>query len=437
MPLFFTKETKNKKEVYTDLDGAGIIYPYVANKKWNSVFRVEAKLKTNVNLIYLEDAVKEMKRKYPYFFSCISSRGTKYVLKKGYSTNVIYKNAPMCRPFELEDGETLIRVVYTNDSVGVEFFHALTDGHGAQVFFNELLKEYFNIAFSDYGYDNQRLNTLPVNEELLRLNDIFDDIYSLGGKSVGRFTSKAYQFSEKAKDDFYCESISVSLPALKLAAHKHSLSVSQYLCAVQTVAIIKSENVKNKKVRISVPVDLRKFFDFPTARNASLYALIEADTRKNMSFDELCASVKSQFKSEFTHDKMQNLAYSNVKLSKLKAYKMLPIPLKKVALNIGFTSFGENQFTSTLTNLGSFKPDSAVENVVSGVYFVLGRQKTKPLNLAVTTYGSETQIVVSSEINSSGFVGAFREILLSDGVPSAVSGIGNVVKIIDSADFVS
>lgn len=48
MPVFFTKEIKDKNEKYTDLDGAGIIYPYVANKDWNSVYRVEARLKATV-----------------------------------------------------------------------------------------------------------------------------------------------------------------------------------------------------------------------------------------------------------------------------------------------------------------------------------------------------------------------------------------------------
>lgn len=50
MPVFFTKELKDKNEKYINLNGAGIIYPYVANKKQNSVYRIEAVLKTKVNL---------------------------------------------------------------------------------------------------------------------------------------------------------------------------------------------------------------------------------------------------------------------------------------------------------------------------------------------------------------------------------------------------
>lgn len=97
MPVFFTKEIKDKNEKYTDLDGAGIIYPYVANKDWNSVYRVEARLKTTVEFTKLEEAVKIMRSKYPYFFSRISTHGKKYVLKRAYCSNIIYKNAPLGR----------------------------------------------------------------------------------------------------------------------------------------------------------------------------------------------------------------------------------------------------------------------------------------------------------------------------------------------------
>lgn len=143
MPVLFTKPLRDKNEKYIEPDGAGIIYPYVANKYWNSVYRVEAKLKLRVDIAALESAVKEMKNKYPYFFSCVGIHGKKYVLKSGCLGGVLVENAEMCRPFDLKNRDTLLRVVYTLDTIGVEFFHGITDGHGAQLFLDELLK---NIA---------------------------------------------------------------------------------------------------------------------------------------------------------------------------------------------------------------------------------------------------------------------------------------------------
>lgn len=427
MPLFFTKEIKSKN--YIDLDGAGIIYPYVANKEWNSVYRIEAQIKTAVDFLALESAAKEMKRKYPYFFSVISKHKSKYVLKKGYTSNIIFKDTQLCKPFDLFNGEPLIRILYTQNTISAEFFHGLTDGHGAQVFFNELLKEYCNIVFSKYSYDCPKIDELPKCEELLKTDDIYSHIYEQGGKSVSRFLSKAYQFEQNEQTALTAFNINASSSALKAAAHKYGTSITQYLCAVELAAIIKTQNVKDKPIRISVPVDIRKFFDFASIRNASLYFLVEINPDEATDFKKLITSVKEQFEKNLTKENMQNLAYSNVKCAKMKAFNMLPISLKKVALNIGYTSFGENQFTSTLTNLGIAKLDSKVKNLVSNAYFVLGKEKTQPLNFTVTTYNERVNIVLSSVIKSNELIQTVRNIFADDGIASARESLTAPIKI--------
>lgn len=205
-----------------------------------------------------------------------------------------------------------------------------------------------------------------------------------------------------------------------------------YLCAVQIYSILKCKNVKNKAIRISIPVDIRKFFDFNTVRNASLYFLVEINPDKVTDFKSIVDSVKEQFNKNLTKEKMQDFAYSNVKCAKMKAYNLLPINLKKAVLNVGYTTFGENQFTSTLTNLGIFELGKSVKNIVSSVYYVLGEEKTKPLNLSVSTYENETKIVVSSTIESIDFIKTMCEILLCDDIVCDIESIEkplNITKI--------
>lgn len=202
-----------------------------------------------------------------------------------------------------------------------------------------------------------------------------------------------------------------------------------YLCAVQIYSILKCKNVKNKAIRISIPVDIRKFFDFNTVRNASLYFLVEINPDKVTDFKSIVDSVKEQFNKNLTKEKMQDFAYSNVKCAKMKAYNLLPINLKKAVLNVGYTTFGENQFTSTLTNLGIFELDKSVKNIVSSVYYVLGEEKTKPLNLSVSTYENETKIVVSSTIESIDFIKTMCEILLCDDIVCDIESIEKPINI--------
>lgn len=424
MPVIFTKEIKNKSEKYLDLDGAGIIYPYVAEKAWNSVYRVEAHLKYHVVFTALEDAVKEMKRKYPYFFMRLGTHGKKYVLKDGYSSNVIFKDAPLCRPFDLQGKETLLRVVYSQNTIGVEIFHSITDGHGAQMFFTELLKEYCKNVYSNYNFSSAEKTPLVFNEKLKDTSDIYHEIYKLGGKNVNRLLSSSYQFPKKSELNLTAKSINISFASLKATAHRYGVSVSVYLCAVQIAAILRTQPVKNKAIRISVPVDIRKFFDFDSCRNGALYFLVSVKPNEIKNFETLIRIVCKQFEENLTKDNLQNLAYTNVKTAKLKAYTLLPLSMKKAVLKIGYNRFGENQFTSTLTNLGIFNLDNSMKEIISDVYFILGKQKTKPVNLAVTTYESQTRIVVSSVYDSARLISAIREILISDGIESTTEELG-------------
>lgn len=130
-------------------------------------------------------------------------------------------------------------------------------------------------------------------------------------------------------------------------------------------------------------------------------------------------SVKEQFEKELTEEKMKNLAFTNVKTAKLKAFQMLPIPLKKFVLNIGYTAFGEDQFTSTLTNTGVIDLNDNLKSIVSDAYFVLGKQKTKPINIALSTYNSTAKLMVSSVYENETFTETLCELMNVLGISSS------------------
>ena len=74
MPIFIAANPKKLRKDYTDLDGAVIIYPYVATDEWNSVFRMEAELKADLDEEALRDAVEKMQHLFPYYFSTLGVR---------------------------------------------------------------------------------------------------------------------------------------------------------------------------------------------------------------------------------------------------------------------------------------------------------------------------------------------------------------------------
>lgn len=409
--LNILSKTESKAvESYTELDKAGIIYPYVAKRDWNSVYRVEAKLGSRLELDALKAAVSELRNRYPYFFSSLAKKNRRFVLTQADSSSVLCENIyPVCRPFDLESSHPLIRVIYDDFTVAIEMFHTLTDGHGAVRLFKALLE-----AYASHRSDNNILRLQKKQSEsdpLSELGDIYEKFSETGGKNVSRFMTKAYQF--KGLNDFALRNdcVEVSADKLKAAAKSKGVTLTVFACAVQIAAILLTEKTGRKEVRISVPVDIRRFAEAETARNGALYIIVGVKRKNVKTFDDILMSVKEQFNKELTREKMQNLAYTNVQTAKLKAFDLLPLRLKKFVLNIGYVAFGENQFTSTLTNIGILDPDGSIASIADDAYFILGKQKTKPVNIALSTYNGKVKFMISSTCECESFVNCVKALL--------------------------
>lgn len=404
----------NKKTIKShslDLDSAGIIYPYVANRNWNSVYRIEAELKEPVDSAALRQAVNDLRNNYPYFFMTLDKTETKYILRDcSFVSDTVYNNfGVVCKPFDLESGKSLVRFIYGKNKIILEMFHSITDGHGAMELMKALLSRYKRA--SD-GLKSVSCEAFCENQSLLESrDDIFDELYSRGGKNISRILSSAYQIKRLKPTDLQYKTLELPCRQVVDSAHLYGVSVAVLICALQIKAIVMSQKNIRGSIRISVPVDLRKIFSFSSCRNSSLYFLVSVKPEETAVFSDLLENVKKQFQQNITAENMQNSAYTNVSSAKLKAFKMLPVPVKKAILKFGYTHLGENQFTATMTDIGVVKFNEDIGKIVDNVYFVLGKQKTKPINIAVTTYNDIVRLVVSYDTDCSDFLDALNSLI--------------------------
>lgn len=402
-------------EVYTKentiaLDGAGIIYPYVANKDWTNSYRVQVTLNDKVSVPALEKAVKEMFDLYPYFFSHIVKVKNEYRLAPGVRYDIICPDEGICRPFDLTSDKPLIRLACDGNKIGFEVFHSITDGAGAKAFIDELLLKYEKILNKN---TTEYYKTNPNDDAFLtQTSDFYKDIYKYGGEEVSRFIPTSLRIGKGEKRiPLKVDKIFLDVGAFIKCAKSYNVTMTMLLCAFQICAIMEAYPDKNRKIRISVPVNIRKFYEENSCRNASLFVLIEHDPKSNMSFEELLASIKKQFGEQFTKENMQNMSYTNVKTADVPIFKILPMWLRRIVLKIGYDHLGENQFTSTLTNIGRMDVSGALGGFVRDVHFVMGTQNVNPLNLTVTSFSGVMHIVVSSSVDSSKFLDAFNKLL--------------------------
>lgn len=94
----------------------------------------------------------------------------------------------------------------------------------------------------------------------------------------------------------------LDIPCAKLlsAARSYGVTAAVLLCAMQIKAIADSRDNIRGRIRISVPVDLRRVFPLSSCRNSSLYFLVSVKAKETADFLQL-----------------QNAAYTNVSNAKL------------------------------------------------------------------------------------------------------------------------
>lgn len=405
------KRTVNVNDI-TEFDGAGIVYPYVATKSWNSVYRIEAVLRKTPDVNAIKQAVAELRKNYPYFFSTTVETEKRIALVPSKGNETVFRSDGIkCKPFDLKNGTPLIRFVYSTDKISLEMFHSLTDGHGGIELMKEFLRQYVRFAgIADCGKQEYAPGACDLNNLSDTFADIYDHISMPDAGKAGRFMTDAHQFDRTEEIPLAVDIIKIPFEKLHAAAHRYGVTVAVLLTAIHIKAIFESEKLIGKKVRISVPVDIRRYFGSSSCRNSSLYILVEADRHDAQDFKGLLEYVKLQFAEGLKPEKLFAMAKANVGQARMKAFTALPLIMKKGILKFGYSHLGENQFTSTLTDIGPIKLDFEGSDIVKDIYFVLGKQKTKPVNIAVTTYDGILKLVVSHTVECYAFLEALRKV---------------------------
>ena len=133
------------------LDNAALIFPAVRNSRWVNTFRLSADLKDPVDPGVLQQAVEDLMPRFPSFYLRLGTGLFWYFLEE-------VKEVPKVRPeyaYPLthmsvkEQRRCCFRVLYHEKRVAVEFFHVLTDGSGALIFFKNLLAQYIWLRYGE------------------------------------------------------------------------------------------------------------------------------------------------------------------------------------------------------------------------------------------------------------------------------------------------
>ncbi|MCL2546428.1 MAG: hypothetical protein FWE06_04445 [Oscillospiraceae bacterium] len=353
---------RNAPTDWLRLDNAAKIYPATHTEEWSAVFRVSVTLTHEIDPLILDQSIAASLRRFPSLYVQMRRGLFWYFLDKppqSLQVRAMRESEPPCRP--LRDAEGVVfRVLYYGKRISVEFFHVLTDGLGALTYLKALTADYLTrMGLLDKPQEGiLSLNEDPMPREWEDSFLRYADPHAKGSWAE----TPAWQAPGQPLCDGALTQCLMSVAELKMAAKANGVTITEYLGGLILYAL-HSHCTDNRPVKLSVPVNLRKFFPSKTLRNFSSYVNVMLnENAENMA--DVCAEVRRQLREQATKETLRHRMSLNVNSERNVLIRLAPLTVKNMALRAAFVLYGERLFTSTLSNLGGVVlPDDMAAHV--------------------------------------------------------------------------
>ncbi len=408
------------------LDNAALIYPSSMSRRWSAIFRLSAQLSEPVDPKILEAAVRVTIKRFPLIALRLRRGFFWYFLEEIDDVPPVLRDvANPCTPIDTKNEQGyLFRIRYHDNRIALEFFHVLTDGTGGLCFLKTLIAEYLTLR---YGI------TIPRGGDILDCTESADpgeteDSFSKYARkaTLPRNEMSAYHLRSPDDDAEHSLIIAGIIPADRIrdVAKRYNVTVTEYLVARLILAIRDvqkteiSRRRRNQKVKVAVPVNLRKYYPSKTLRNFSSFVNPGILPIYGEYTIEQAANRIKHLMGLDTDEKLINARFSkNVSDQRSNLIRLIPLFLKNPTLRIAHWMNGDRVSSTTLSNLGLVKLPDEIAPYVDRMDFILGPLRYNPVASACVTCNNKMVFTFTSTINSTAVQRNFFTALVKDGVP--------------------
>ena len=391
------------------LDTAALIFPAVANKDWCNVFRLSATLTEDVDPAILQRAADEMKARFPSFFVGLRKGFFWYYLEESQQHVTVQPDFayPLTFMSRRELRQNCLRILYYRNRIAVEFFHSLTDGHGGSVFLCSLTARYLELRYGLVIPKNDLIRALDVPPDPEELEDSF--LKNAAPAAASRREERSYHLSGTREKNGYRHLTTgiVNTKEMLALAHQYGVSVTAFLAAVMAQSVIGIQDARRPKkrqrpVKITIPVDMRRLFGSRTLRNFALVLNIGVDPRfGDYSTEELSKIIWHKLCADATKQNMAGMIAANVEPQQLTVLRLAPVFLKDIVLDMVYSQSGEGGGSLCISNLNRIELPENMRPYIERMEFIIGPQRSYPNNCSVVSCGEKTYINMIRNIKES------------------------------------
>lgn len=407
------------------LDNYAKLFPLASTKKYSSVFRISITLKEKIDPKILEKAVKISLKKFKLFKVRMRQGIFWYYFESNPKSVVIEEEHDYpCKYIDLPaNNDYLFKITYFDCKINLDIFHCLTDGNSALHFLKEIIYNYIEIV---------HFNSKNISEEGERkVNYDSVDSYAqnfnkkLKGEGKGK---KAYVLTGRnlipgvvAATHEY-----INATQLKEQAKAKGATITQYLTATLIYSIYQEQlkgNKKNRPIKISVPVNLKKYFPSKTISNFFSYIDVNVYADKEKSFDNILKAVIEQFKLKLQEEELLKTIATNVKLGTNPFLRIVPLFIKKKVVQIAYKERRKYN-TTTLSSIGRIGFIAEYKPFIDKVYFLIAPETVEKIKCTACCVDNTIIFSVASVLESRNVENTFMKFLQSNGIDVEIEGNG-------------
>ncbi|MBS1413277.1 MAG: hypothetical protein HPZ00_08215 [Christensenellaceae bacterium] len=414
----------NETAKWYRLDNAAKLYPSIKTSRWSSVYRLSISLAEPVDKNLLEQAAAIAVKRTPAFNLRIKRGLFWFYFEQNGNEPIIYEDVlyPCANIQPRLNNGFLFKLRYYQNRIALEVFHSLADGSGGMSFLKTVTAQYLELKYNikiPACCGVLDANAPPDAEEM---EDAYKKYANLSRRR-SRKEDAAFQCGGEALPAGCLNIITAHMPleALINQAKKYKCSLTEYLVSVYIWAIYgiqcSMHRRQYKPVKISVPVNMRRFYPSRTLRNFSLFVNPGIDPGLGeYTFEEVTRQVHYFMRYEINAKALNAQMAANVGSERNPAVRIMPLFIKKFALGMVYKMAGESRFSGTLSNLGEIEFPEEMKKYITDAAFILGRGRVNSTAAAMLSYNKNVVLTFSRSVQNAEVERRFFTFLIKNGV---------------------
>lgn len=416
---------KAEKTDWYKLDLSAIVYPTLQRRDFSSVYRLSVVLKEEVDPQVLQKALDMTLPRFPTYKAAIRKglfwRYLEPNNRPGPFVQEDVKNP--CQPMYFKaNNRYLVRVYYFGKRIALEAHHSLGDGTGGMCVLQTLTATYLRLLGHE-GITNGGF-VLDIHEEPDKeeLEDAYMR-YANAKVCPPRLGEKAYRV-RGTKEPFYTLNIVdgiLSVSQVMAVAKKYNATITEYLNAVLLYALLQKQEedrpVRQRPVKIAMPVNLRRFFPTITLRNFITMIYPGVDPRLGeYTFEEIVTQVHNYMRYYINEKLLRGDITTNAATQRNPFIRVVPLFLKDFAVRTFYTKIQDKNSSAGLTNMGALKVPEGMKPYIERFDIYMGQPYSTRTNCAIISFEDILTINFASSIVETDVERYFFRKLVKDGI---------------------